>query len=207
MSQLILASTSFRRHELLRLLGVPFEVASPNFEEAMLHRKDFPSTAALVEALSFGKVMSIAHEYSQSIILGGDTLVDLDGEAIGKPKNLNHAKELLKKLSGKTHTIFSGITVLDTKTGRQKTQSVKSAITFKELHSQDIEKYIQTGESLGKAGAYAFQGVANQFVDHADGSITNIIGLPLEETAQLLKEFGVKIPVNVTAVTKALNLV
>jgi septum formation protein len=207
MPELVLASTSFRRHELLRLLGIPFTVVAPNFEEEQLQRKDFPSTSALVEALSFAKVMSIAHEHPEAIIVSGDTLVDLDGEAIGKPKDFNHAREILRKLSGTTHAIVSGVTVVDMNTNQQRTFSVKSKITFRELDTKDIEKYIQTGESLGKAGAYAFQGAANHFVKNSEGSITSIIGLPLEETAQVLEQFGVNIPVNVTAVMKSANLV
>lgn len=194
---LVLASTSFRRQELLRWTGLKFEIAQPDFDEDQLHPSDFPSTAALVEALSFGKAMSLVEKFPEAIILAGDTLIELDGEIIGKPKNLDHAREILSRLSGNSHQVFTGITVVDTSTMNVKTVSVKSIVWFKKLTDAQLESYVQSGEPLGKAGAYGIQSGAREFVDHIETSWTNVIGLPLPKVCEMLGEFSVSVAVNI----------
>ncbi|MEO8581527.1 MAG: Maf family protein [Patescibacteria group bacterium] len=200
MKKLILASTSFRRQELLKWTGLVFEIIAPNFEEAQLSRSSFPSTATFVEALSFGKAFSVVDHFPDAVIISGDTLVDCDGEAIGKPKDLDDARNILRKLSDRTHLIFSGVTVTDSSSGKTLTQSIESAVTFKKLSEVQIEKYIQTGESLGKAGAYGLQSGARPFLDHLEGSWTNVIGFPLVKVVEMLSEFEIQVPVNIHAV-------
>ncbi len=197
MPSLILASTSFRRQELLRWTGLKFEIAEPNFEESQLKVRDFPSTKSLVESLSFGKAMSLIERFPDAIIIAGDTLIELDGEIIGKPKDLDHAREILKRLSGNSHHVFTGITIVDTKTMKSDTQSVESVVLFKKLSEKQIEDYVQSGEPLGKAGAYGIQSGAREFVDNIQTSWTNVIGLPLPKVCEMLEEFGVTVPVDI----------
>jgi septum formation protein len=197
MKPLILASTSFRRQELLKWTGIPFEIAKPDFEERLLTRESFKSTAQYVEALSYGKALSIIDQFPESIILAGDTMVDFRGRVIGKPVDLDDARKILHALSGNTHYVYSGLAVIDAKTEKYILASVQSAVTFKKLNDDQIEKYIQTGEPMGKAGAYGIQSGAMSFVEKIEGSMTNVIGLPLTKTVQLLSEFGVKSSVNI----------
>lgn len=202
MRKIVLASTSFRRQELLKWTGLQFEIVSPDFEESQLRRSDFPSTATFVEALSFGKVMSVSDQFPDAVLLSGDTLVEFEGEVIGKPKDLDHARSILHSLSGKEHIVFSGVCILDTVSAKVLTRSVKSVVTFKSLSENQIEKYVQSGEPLGKAGAYGIQSGARPFVDHIEGSWTNVIGFPLVEVCAMLKDFGIEVPVNIHTVIK-----
>lgn len=190
---LILASTSFRRQQLLRWLGVEFQSVSPDFDEDSLQRSAFPSTRAFVETLSLGKAMSVSLSYSNDIILGGDTLVDIDGMAIGKPKDLDDARLTLRLLSGKTHRVYSGVTCISHSHHFQKVVSDCTAVTFKQLSDQEIEAYVQTGIPVGKAGSYALQEGASEFVEKLDGSVTNVLGLPVLTVTPLLSEIGISI--------------
>lgn len=202
MRKLVLASTSFRRQELLKWTGLKFGIVAPDFEEEQLRREDFLSTAAFVEVLSFGKAMSVINDFSDAVIISGDTLIEVDDKVIGKPKDLDHAREILKSISGRTHKVFSGVTVIDTFSGKKLTDSVESAVTFKKLSDEQIEKYVQSSEPLGKAGAYGIQSGARPFIDHIETSWTNVIGFPLVKVCEMLQEFDVEIPVNIHAVIK-----
>lgn len=200
MRSLILASTSFRRQELLKWTGLEFKVVAPEFEEALLPRASFPSTSQYVEALSYGKALSVSHLFPDSYVLSGDTVVECNGKVIGKPRDLEHAKEILHYLSGKMHTVYSGVAVVETSSERYLIDSVKTEVTFKKLSDEQIEKYVQTGEPLGKAGAYGINLGAKPFVEKVDGSLTNVIGFPLGKVCSMLSEFGIKIPIDIHAV-------
>lgn len=197
MKPLVLASSSFRRQELLKWTGIPFTIVSPDFEERLLPRASFKSTSLYVEALSYGKALSVIDQFPDSVVLSGDTMVELKNHVIGKPHDLDEARKILRALSGNIHLVYSGIALVDTATEKYILASVKSTVTFKKLSDDQIEKYVQSGEPMGKAGAYAINMGAKEFVEKREGSLTNIIGLPLVKTVQLLNEFGVKSKVDI----------
>ena len=186
--KIILASTSPRRKELLKRIITNFETTPSNYEEDMtlkLNPED------LVQTLAYGKALEVAKR-KKGIIIGSDTLINLEKEVLGKPHTEEKAKKMLRKLSGKTHKIYTGITVINTETNTHIIDHEITKITFKKLSEKEINDYILTGESLDKAGAYALQGLARKFIIKIEGSRTSGIGLPLEKLKLELNKMGVK---------------
>lgn len=179
--KLYLASTSPRRKELLKKLGIPFEVVVPTFIES--------STALSPEeeVLHFAreKARSVASDYPQSLIIGSDTMVVCEGQKIGKPSHDAEAQKILSHLSGKTHEVLTAVVLLNTMTGEEKTHIEKAHVTFKSLSPEEIRHYIASGEPQGKAGAYAIQGREGQhLVEKLEGDVEAVMGLcltPLRE--------------------------
>lgn len=202
MKKIVLASTSFRRQELLRWTGVPFEIVAPNFEELPYNSKKTPSIQAYMITLSLGKALSVSDQFPDSIILSGDTMMQLGDELIGKPKDLDDARVILHKFSGATHKALTAVSIIDTSANKSMSDIVETKVLFKKLSDEQIEKYVQTSEPLGKAGAYAINHGAKAFVDHVEGSMTNVIGFPLVRVCELLAEFGVTIPVDIHQIIK-----
>jgi septum formation protein len=128
------------------------------------------------------------------VVLGSDTIVVLGEEVLGKPRDPEHAFTLLRKLAGRTHLVMTGVAVLETDTGRARSRVVQSRVTLRDADDDELRDYVATGESLDKAGAYALQGEGRRFIERVEGSETNVIGLPLEETAEMLHDAGVEIP-------------
>lgn len=180
------------------MLGVPHTVHPSGFPEEQVRFEDFETPEDFVLTLATGKALSVADEVSdEALIVAADTLVFLDNTPIGKPKNLDHAREILKRLSGRTHHVVTALCLFDTLTREQVTEGVRSEVTFLPLSDQQIEQYLSTSESLGKAGAYAIQSGAKTFVREVQGSISNVVGLPLVETASALEQMGIPLEVNV----------
>lgn len=178
--KLILASGSPRRLELLQKIGIQPEVIKSWAEEI---EGDFqPENLVLANAMIKGLVVS--QKYPNRTVLSADTVVAIDGKILGKPKNAAHAKEILQTLSGKTHSVFTGIAVLENEKYIKKV--VESKVTFKILRDPEIEAYIQTGEPFDKAGAYGIQGIGGKFVAKFEGDMENIIGLPTKTLMQIL---------------------
>lgn len=202
MKSLVLASTSFRRQELLSWLGIPFEIVSPDFDEYAVQRGDFQTPAEYMKAIAVGKALSVAENHDQVIILSGDTMVEFDGKMLGKPKDLNDAREMLTMLMGKTHRVLSAVCVYEPSARRMKCSVETSSVTFKPVSAKDIDDYVATSEPLGKAGSYAIQSGAKKFVDHVDGSVTNVLGLPLILVGELLKEFGYEVLTDIPAMIR-----
>ena len=184
---ILLASGSPRRRELLKQLAVNFEVAAADIDESLIEGeipRDF--------------VLRLSHEkalagFSQSggrlPVLGSDTIVLLDGEILGKPETRMEAESMLKRLSGRTHEVYSGVAlVLDPQTVLD-TLNVTS-VTFGDMPAEWIRKYCQGDEPMDKAGAYAVQGGTGQYISRIDGSYSGVMGLPLYETAELLRRGG-----------------
>ncbi len=174
MKRLILASTSPRRRELLDRLGLPFEVVTPCYEEKPT------SLSARDECLYHAeqKALSVTSLYPTDIILGCDTLVACDGEKIGKPSDASHARAILKKLSGREHSVLSGIVLIEPgKKIRKHVEEVR--VVFHALSSEKIDRYVATGESLDKAGAYAVQGEGRALIASLEGEEAAAVGLPL----------------------------
>lgn len=184
---ILLASGSPRRRELLKQLAVNFEVAAADIDESLIEG-EIPRDYVL--RLSREKALA---GYSQSDgrlpVLGSDTIVLLDGEILGKPESRLEAESMLKRLSGRTHEVYSGVAlVLDPQTVLD-TLNITS-VTFGDMPTVWIQKYCQGDEPMDKAGAYAVQGGTGQYICRIEGSYSGVMGLPLYETAELLRRGG-----------------
>lgn len=183
---LILASASPRRHELLLAAGFPHKVMPTDSDESL--EPGTPPDEA-VKTLSRRKAEAAAKtpEADGSIIIAADTVVYADGKILGKPVSEDDAKYMLRLYSGKKHSVFTGITVTD---GKQYfTDAVETVVTFRELDDGEIDTYVSSGQPFDKAGAYGIQGGASIFVSHIDGDYFNIVGLPLCRLSEILKNF------------------
>jgi septum formation protein len=181
--KIVLASNSPRRIELLKKLGVLFSVMPSDFDEELVQH-DNPAEVARLRAL--GKALDVALRLQEGIVLGADTIVVLDGKVFGKPENATHAKRMLRKLSGKTHSVFSGVALVNAKTKAKESAVDESKVKFRKLTIKEIDRYVATRECFGKAGSYAIQGKASVLIEGYDGSLSNIVGLPLEKLKPLL---------------------
>lgn len=190
MKKIILASQSPRRKQLLEQVGLQFEVEASQVEESFL---DSDSPEETVCRLSRVKAEDVASRNPNSVIIGADTVAIFEDQIIGKPKGTKSARELLTKMSGKTHEIVTGFTVIDSDTGKSVTESVISRVRFRDLGEDEIDRYVESGEPLDKAGAYGIQEKGAVLVDHIDGDYSNIVGLPLTALSETLKQFNVRV--------------
>lgn len=181
---LILASHSPRRCELLSRLGLSFETDSPDIDESV----DLPAPEA-VRQLSLRKAQCTAQKHPGAFILGADTLVSLQGEVLGKPKDEADAARMLQMLSGRIHQVYTGVTVI-APSGETYTEHDCTDVAFSALTEAEILSYVASGEPMDKAGAYALQGRAGMWAEHLSGSDTSVIGLPLYLVRKLLTEAG-----------------
>lgn len=181
MANLILASSSPRRKELLTQMGLSFESDSPDIDESVL-----PNELAehYVARLAKQKAEMVLKKYPHDVIIAADTTLSLDGQIIGKPDSKQHAFEIWQALSGRAHEVLTGVCVANHQ--HKLTQVVSTQVEFKQLTIAEMEAYWATGEPEGKAGAYAIQGYAAQYIPRIVGSYSNVVGLPLHETMQLL---------------------
>lgn len=180
--KLVLASRSPRRRSLLRQLELDFEVADADVDESMLEN-ELP--ASMTTRLAQMKASAVYQILAPGVrVLGGDTTVALGNEVLGKPRDRDHAMAMLKRLSGRTHSVYSAVAVVDG-TGCRCLLS-ESRVTFKQLDEQTIIRYCETGDPYDKAGAYGIQGPAGSFVSRLEGSYSGVMGLPLWHTHQLL---------------------
>ena len=150
-----------------------------------------PADAAA--ALALDKARSVAARLRQGVVLGADTIVVIDGVALGKPAGPDDARAMLRRLCGREHEVITGVAVVECATGRSQAVAVVSRVTMADYGEAEIEAYVATGEPLDKAGAYAIQGRGGALVAGLQGSFSNVVGLPLEETAGLLAAFGVAV--------------
>ena len=184
MDRLILASCSPRRSELLESAGIPFETVRPDVDESC----SLPAEEA-VAVLSARKAAAVGKMYPGRFILAADTLVAVDGRPLGKPGSAECAVHMLHILSGRTHQVFTGVSVLSP-SGELFTETDRSDVTFCEIPEKEILSYVSTGEPLDKAGSYALQGRASLWITHLDGSASSVIGLPLARVRSLLLRSG-----------------
>lgn len=187
---LILASSSPRRRELLDRLGLAF-VVQPSSEEESVPAGTPPR--AMVEMLAERKARSISREHDQGLIIGSDTIVVLDGEVLGKPKDAQDAFRMLSGLQGRTHTVYTGVAVIDAARGRSSVRSSSTEVRIKPLSADRIERYIATGEPNDKAGAYGIQGLGATLVQEIHGDYFTVVGLPVGLLSDMLAEFGVHV--------------
>ncbi len=188
--KIILASASPRRKELLALTGLKFEVDPGDYKEDMNLNL---SPHELARFLSLEKAKSVAGKYGNAIIIAADTFVIIREQILGKPHTREEARRMLLLLEGRTHSVITGFTVLDTDTGKKLSRSVETKVIFKKLTGLEIDAYIKTKEPLDKAGAYAIQGLGSVLVKRIDGDYFNVIGLPLCALSESLKDFGIQI--------------
>lgn len=181
---LILASGSPRRRELLDLMGLTYTVETPDVDESFSGR---PSETVM--EISRRKAAAVAARHSDSIIIAADTLVFADG-ALGKPHTPERAKEMLRSLAGNWHHVYTGITVINTRSGRILRNVDKTRVHLVPMTEQEIDAYVVTGEPLDKAGAYGIQGMGGMFVDRIDGSYSNVVGLPMSMLRIMLAQVG-----------------
>jgi septum formation protein len=184
--RLVLASSSPRRRSLLRELGVPFSVRVPDVDERPLPGEP---PVAHVRRLALAKARAVAGALPPGVgapwVLGADTVVVLDGRILGKPRDTDHAARMLARLSGRSHVVLTGVALVPAAGGRARTGVVRSRVAMKELDRATIRRYVACGEPLDKAGAYAVQGRGRHLVAGVSGSLTNVVGLPLERVARM----------------------
>jgi septum formation protein len=187
---IILASSSPRRKELLRLMGLKFRVDPAEYDEQM--DLDMPPHR-LARHLSLEKAGAVSAKYSNAVIIAADTFILFRGKLLGKPHTAQEATRMLGMLNGKTHSVITGFTVLDTKTGKKISKSVETKVRFRKMTADELASYVRTGEPLDKAGGYAIQGLGALLVKEIEGDYFNVIGLPLSSLAAMLKKFGVSV--------------
>lgn len=189
--KLILASKSPRRAELLHNIGLEFEVRCTETDETV--PKQMTEPCEIVKYLSRLKALAMKDKISDDeLVIAADTLVFHGSERLGKPKDRADAVRILKSLSGDEHTVATGFTLMTS--SKTYTEAVASKVYFKMLSESEIERYVETGEPMDKAGAYGIQGLAGKFVERIDGDVFSVIGLPICALCSALqREFGVEI--------------
>lgn len=182
MANLILASSSPRRIELLQQLGLVFDIHSPDIDESVLPNEPADQ---YVQRLAQAKASTVLSQYTDACVIAADTTLSIDGMIIGKPESKQHAFEVWSLLSGRKHNVLTGVCVANTH--QQHQIVVCTSVEFQKLSLSDMEDYWATGEPLGKAGGYAIQGIAARYIPRIEGSYSNVVGLPLYETMQLFQ--------------------
>lgn len=197
MRKYILASASPRRRELLEQLGIDFDIMVAPIDESGIDKSMTPDlytgVLSMYKAAAVAKVLR-EQGRTKELIIAADTIVYLDGKILGKPADDNDAKRMIMELSGKEHEVYTGLCVMRIKDGYSVSRSVKTMVSFKNLSEEEIDAYIKTGEPSDKAGAYAIQGKASAFIKGIEGDYFNVVGLPLSELYDILKnEFDIKL--------------
>ena len=191
-SKLILASSSPRRAEILRKAGFDFDIVPAHADES---RRPNEAATAYVRRLAEGKARTAARQLAKdaasdsTFIIGADTVVVIDGEILGKPSSVANAREMLRRLSGKTHDVYTGLAVLQ-RNGAAHTAVEKTRVTFEPLSEEEVEDYIASGEPFDKAGAYAIQGRGGKFISRIEGCYFNVMGLPLARLYAMLRDLN-----------------
>jgi septum formation protein len=194
MQEIVLASGSPRRKEILELLGIEFEVAESGYDENLIKTND---PVELVEELALQKALSVAKQYPDAIVIGGDTTVTFGHGWIGKAETKGEARELFGQLLGKTHQVVSGVAVVNSLTGEQFVGHEIGLVTLREGDARELDEYVANEKNWrGFAGAYALQGGAAPFALSQTGKLSAIIGMPVELTVELLEQVGIVVEVD-----------
>lgn len=187
MPTLVLASTSPRRRELLSLLGIPFEVDAPDFVETVVAGRP---PIALARSFALGKAQSCAAKRPGAVVVGSDTLIEVDGAVLGKPADSADARAMLGRLRGRRHLIHTAVAVVCAAAGFSEAGSETVHVQMRLCTDREIDDYVASGEGLGKAGAYSIQGAGGQLIEGIAGDFPAAVGLPLRLTAGLLLKLG-----------------
>ena len=190
MRKIILASASPRRAALLTQLGLPFTVLASGIAE---DEKQEIEPCRLAERLALDKAHAVARQVDNGIVIGADTIVCIDNQVLGKPRDRIDAVEMLRLLSGRTHHVLTGLALIGRPEGRILTHVESTRVVIRELRTGEIDWYVDSGEPYDKAGGYGIQGRAAVFVDSLEGCYFNVVGLPLAALWQLLGSFGIRI--------------
>ncbi len=197
--KIVLASASPRRAELLKNIGLEFSITPDDSEEISTPGLD---PAETVKELARNKASNVAERIRNSgglggeeaLVIGADTVVVLSGEILGKPKDEADAERTLRRLSGNRHEVYTGVSVIDTFSGREVCDHEATVVEFRDISDEEIAAYIRTGEPMDKAGAYGIQNLGALFVKRIEGDYFNVVGLPLCKLGMILKkEFGVRL--------------
>ena len=187
MEKIVLASASPRRREILENIGLQFKVAVCDADESRVD-KSIPVNLYVQELAILKAGEAAKLDVGDALIISADTVVYADGKIMGKPKDSAHAQEMLRTLSGKTHSVFTGICVMRKRDMFSVCASVETKVVFKPLTESEILGYVSTGEPMDKAGAYGIQGKGSLLVEKIDGDYFNVVGLPLSKLCEILKE-------------------
>lgn len=190
MKQIILASSSPRRSELLKQLGLSFRTMTCEVDESA-PGEYMPFQT--VELLAVRKAMAAARMLEDGLVIGADTVVVLDGRVLGKPADPEDAVEMLSRLQGSCHEVYTGVALIDAGIGKVLVDHERTLVHFRNISEREIRSYVATGEPLDKAGAYGIQGLAAIFIKSLEGCYTNVVGLPLARLAEMLEQFNCRI--------------
>ncbi|MHC5183426.1 MAG: Maf family protein, partial [Planctomycetota bacterium] len=190
-SQFILASASPRRRDLLRRAGYCFEIVPSGVDESKYNVNGICSEEH-TKILALAKANDIAARFPNAVVMGSDTVVDLDGEIIGKPDDVTHAEEIIRKLFSKPHKVITGLAMVCIEKTIEIVEADTTVVYPRRLTEAQIADHIINGQWQGKAGAYGIQETGDEFVERIDGSFTNVMGLPMELTEHLLGRLGIR---------------
>jgi len=185
--KLVLASASPRREEILKRLNLKFTIVPSKIDEESFKIDD---PVELVKTLAAEKAKSVSELVEDAVVIAADTVVVYDDQILGKPGGKLEAKKMLKKLSSNQHQVITGLAVLNSQSGERYVDFNITDVKIKALSESEIDNYVETGEPLGKAGAYAIQGLGGLFVEEIRGSYYSVMGLPIHQLAQLLDKFN-----------------
>jgi len=183
-TRLVLASSSPRRRQILTEAGYAFDVVVPPIPEPQCAPADM-APAAVAEAAAYFKARSVADHEDDAAVLAADTVVAVGGHILGKPADRADAERMLRTLSGTRHVVITGVALLEPD-GRRQIASEVTHVTMRAISDEEVAAYLDSGEWVGKAGAYAIQETADRFVRNVEGSFTNVVGLPMELVERLL---------------------
>ncbi|WP_239615201.1 Maf family protein [Cohnella mopanensis] len=196
LSKLVLASASPRRQELISLLGLPVRILPSEVSE---ETPDQWSPVEIVEGLALRKALAVKEKLTDSsdessIIVGSDTIVVLNGKVMGKPTNEQDAGHMLEQLSGQTHEVFTGVSCIRVSDEKAVTSHRVTKVTMRKLSTDQIARYVATGEPMDKAGAYGIQEIGSLLIESIEGDYFNVVGLPVSLLAVLLEQFDITLP-------------
>ncbi len=188
--EIVLASASIRRKELLEKIGLRFTVDPSGYPEAPCLNLEPRERARQV---SLEKARAVAARHGTALIISADTFGVSEGRVLGKPRSTDEARVMLKTLSGHAHVVITGFTILDAASSRAISRVVETRVHMRKLSEREINSYVSSGEPMDKAGAYAIQGLGSIMIDRIEGDFYNVVGLPLSSLALALKSFGVRV--------------
>jgi septum formation protein len=190
--QIILASASPRRQEILQILGLAFSIHPSEISEALEDGwKGNPQF--MVETLAERKATDIASKVTQGLVIGSDTVVVVDQTILGKPGSEEEAFRMLSDLQGRTHSVFSGLAIIDAHTGDKRVGFTETIVKMRPVSPKEIREYIATGEPMDKAGSYAIQGIGSIFIEQIRGEYYSVVGMPVGLLVQYLSDFGISV--------------
>ncbi len=189
--QILLASASPRRRELMQMLCPDALRILPAAGEERADPSLPPDELVMTLSRRKAEEVAAAHAAADDVVIGADTIVVLDGQILGKPRDAEDARRMLRALSGRSHSVFTGVTVI--RGGQTRSHAERTEVFFRPLTDVEIDRYISTGEPMDKAGAYGAQGWASLFVERLEGDFFNVMGLPLCALGKLLKQLGVNL--------------